>query len=262
MNEAKALLDAGQLTKAIEAATREVKAHPADVAGRTFLFELLLFAGDWERALKQLDVVAGQNAQSELGAQVYRNNIEAMRQRERLWSESLAPHFLSEPPAEVDMHLAAIKEWSAGRVPEAQALLDAAAEQRVPQAGRNDGLEFDDWRDADDLLAPVLELIIADKYAWLPFAHIKQIEFAPPRQLRDLVWCPVRVQTRQGTIGEMFAPALYEGSQKHADDLVRLGRMTDWQGDDEGPARAVGLRLFMADDEEKTIFETRRLEFS
>lgn len=266
MKEAKALLDEGNLTAAIEAATREVKTRSADAAARTFLFELLLFAGEWERALKQLAAVAGQNAGSELGAQVYRNNIEAMRERERLWTKSHAPHFLSEPPTDVDRHLAAIKELNAGRAAEAQKLLDTAAHERTPLAGRIDGRDFADWRDADDLLAPVLELIISDKYTWLPFAQIKRIEFAPPRQLRDLVWCPVRIETRQGTIGEMFVPALYEGSNRHPDDLVKLGRLTDWlsvgEGDAATAARAVGLRLFMADDEEKSIFEVRRVEFS
>lgn len=267
LKEAKGLLDAGDLTAAIEALTREVRSRPANVAGRTFLFELLLFAGEWERALKQLDVVAGQNSQSELGAQVYRNNIKAMRERERLWTESLAPHFLSEPPPDVDLHLAAIKELCAGRGPEAQTLLDTAAAQRTPLAGRADEHEFEDWRDADDLLAPVLELIISDKYTWLPFAQIRHIEFSPPRQLRDLVWCPVRVETRQGTIGEMFVPALYEGSHRHTDDLVKLGRLTEWRSVGEGAAaaatatRAIGLRLFMAGDEEKSIFEVRRVEF-
>lgn len=251
------------MTAAIEAATREVKTRPSDTAARTFLFELLLFAGEWERALKQLDVVAGQNAGSELGAQVYRNNIQAMRERERFWTGSLASHFLSKPPAGVDLHLAAITELSAGRPSEAQKLLDTAAPGRTPLAGRMDGREFANWRDADDLLAPVLEVIISDVYTWLPFAQIKQIEFAPPRQLRDLVWCPVRVEMRQGAIGEMFVPALYEGSSRHTNDLVKLGRLTDWQSIGEGAtaARAIGLRLFMAGDEEKSIFEVRRVEF-
>jgi type VI secretion system protein ImpE len=263
LQEAKGLLDAGNLTAAIEAVTREVKARPADASARTFLFELLVFAGEWERALKQLDVVAGQNAGSELGAQVYRNNVQAMRERERLWTDAHAPHFLSEPPADVDLHLAAIKELGAGRAAEAQKLLDAATGQRTPLAGRLDGRDFADWRDADDLLAPVLELIISDKYTWLPFAQIRRIEFAPPRQLRDLVWCPVRVETRQGTTGEMFVPALYEGSSRHEDEQVKLGRLTDWQsiGGESAAVRAVGLRLFVAGEEERSIFEVRRVEF-
>lgn len=262
MTEAQALLEEGRLAEAIEAVTREVKAQPSNEMPRMFLFELLLLTGEWERALKHLDVVARQDAQSELGAQVYRNNISAMRQRERLWADGLAPHFLSEPPAEIDLHLAAINEWRAGRPAEARKLLGKAAKRRKALAGRVDGREFSDWRDADDTLAPVLELIISDKYTWLPFSQVSRIELKAPKRLRDLVWCPARVQTREGMVGEMFVPALYEGSNRHPDERVKLGRMTQWEGDDgSAPQRAVGLRLFAAGEEELTIFEARRVEF-
>lgn len=262
MDEAKSLLEAGRLADAVEAVTREVKARPADETRRTFLFELLLFAGEWERALKQLDVLARRDAQSELGAQVYRNNVAAMRAREKFWAGGPAPHFLSEPPPEIDLHLAAVVESSAGRRGEARRLLAEAAAQRRPLAGRADGSEFSDWRDADDTLAPVLELIISDKYTWLPFSQVSRVEIDAPRRLRDLVWCPARVATREGMIGQVFIPALYEGSSRHADENVRLGRVTSWESEDEeGPERAAGLRLFLAGEEELTIFEARRVEF-
>jgi type VI secretion system protein ImpE len=260
MSEAETLLDAGDLTGAIEAVTRDVRARPADATARMLLFELLLFAGEWERALKQLDAVARDDARSELGAQVYRNNIEALRARERLWAEGVEPHFLSEPPPEIDRHLAALAEWRAGRHAEARELLNEAA-GGSELMGRLDGREFVGWRDADDLVAPVLELIISDKYTWVPFTQIRRIELAPPRRLRDLVWCPARVETREGAAGEMFIPTLYEGSHRHADGRVKLGRMTDWLGDDKGPVRGAGLRLFMVGDEEMSIFEARLVEF-
>lgn len=262
MIEAQALLKEGRLAEAVEAVTREVRARPSDETRRMFLFELLLFTGEWERALKQLDVLARQDAQSELGAQVYRNNIGAMRQRERLWAEGVAPHFLSEPPAEVDLHLEAIDEWRAGRGAGARKLLNKASKRRTPLAGSVNGREFSDWRDADATLAPVLELIISDKYAWLPFSQIKRVELKAPKRLRDLVWCPASVETRGGMIGEMFVPALYEGSSRHADELIKLGRMTQWEADGDGRLeRALGLRLFVAGEEELPIFEARRVEF-
>jgi type VI secretion system protein ImpE len=260
MIEAKTLLDAGRLTEAIESLTRELKARPADETLRMFLFELLLFAGEWERALKHLDVAAGQDAQSEVGAQVYRNNVRAMQQRERLWSEGVAPHFISEQTEEVRLRLAAVGEWRAGRAAEARKLLRKAARLSEPLKGRVDGRPFSDWRDADDLLAPVLELIISDKYAWLPYSQVKRLELSAPRRLRDLVWYPARVETRGGVSGEMFVPALYEGSSRHVDDAVRLGRVTQWE-DEGGAERAVGLRLFLAGEEELAISEARLIEF-
>lgn len=263
MTEAEELLKEGRLAEAIEAVTREVKARPSDETRRMFLFELLLFAGQWERAQKQLDAVAGLDAQSEAGAQVYRNNLGAMRGRERLWTEGVAPHFVSEPPPEVTLHLAAIDEWRAGRPEEARRLLAEAAELRQPLAGRANGREFTDWRDADDAVAPVLELIISDKYTWLPFSQVSRVEFETPRRLRDLVWCPARVLTRTGVAGELFVPALYEGTSRHDDEKVRLGRMTVWEDEGEGdaPPRAFGLRLFLAGDDELTLFEAGSVDF-
>jgi len=50
------LLRAGQLDEAIASLGVELRGNPADVQRRTFLFELLCFAGEHDRAEKQLDV--------------------------------------------------------------------------------------------------------------------------------------------------------------------------------------------------------------
>ena len=52
------LYKAGKLTEAIQAISAEVRDHPTDVRRRTFLFELLCFAGDFGRAEKHLNVLA------------------------------------------------------------------------------------------------------------------------------------------------------------------------------------------------------------
>ena len=48
---------AGRLADATAAAIEQVRNHPADRGKRFFLAELFLFAGDLERADKQLDVL-------------------------------------------------------------------------------------------------------------------------------------------------------------------------------------------------------------
>ena len=52
------LYKAGKLSEAIQAISAEVREHPTDVRRRTFLFELLCFAGDFGRAEKHLNVLA------------------------------------------------------------------------------------------------------------------------------------------------------------------------------------------------------------
>ena len=52
------LYKAGKLSEAIQAIGAEVRENPTDVRRRTFLFELLCFAGEFDRAEKHLIVLA------------------------------------------------------------------------------------------------------------------------------------------------------------------------------------------------------------
>jgi type VI secretion system protein ImpE len=261
MTKAKELLDAGQLTPAIEQVTAELKNKPGDVSLRLFLFELLCFSGNFDRAEKQLDVVGHQDAKVDLGVQVYRNNIKAERARRRLFSEGLQPHFLSEPPEYVDRHLEAINELRQGNSGRARELLDRAEEDRPAISGQLRGQRFQDFRDADDFVGPVLELVVHDKYTWLPFEQLKRIEIAEPKQLRDLIWSSATLESVQGAIGEVFIPVLYAGSSDHPNNLVKLGRMTDWKQLSDDLYAAAGSRLFLVDHHDRPLFEARTVEF-
>ena len=55
---AKELFQAGRLDEAIQALGAELRDNPADARRRTFLFELLCFAGEFDRAEKHLDILA------------------------------------------------------------------------------------------------------------------------------------------------------------------------------------------------------------
>jgi type VI secretion system protein ImpE len=262
MQKAKELFSAGKLNEAIEELIREVKANPNDGATRTFLFELSCLAGDWDRAEKQLDVIGHQSTEAGLGVMVYRANINAERERKRVFAEGIQPHFLREPPAYIDLHVAALNHLAQGHMSEARAALDRAEEERPAISGKIDGKEFQDFRDYDDFVGPVLELIVKDKYAWLPFEHIKSIRISPPRQLRDMIWASAHVEASDGTIGEVFMPTLYVGTSSATDDQVRLGRMTDWRELNENLYWALGLRLFLVDGEDRTVFEATPVEFN
>jgi type VI secretion system protein ImpE len=262
MNEAKELLSAGRLEEASAALLGHVKANPNDAASRTFLFELSCLSGDWDRAERQLDVIGQQSAEAQLGVMVYRANISAERERRRVFAEGAQPHFLREPPAYVDLCVEALKQVNRGLTTEARATLDRAEEERPAIAGSLGGKEFQDFRDYDDFIAPVVELIVKDKYVWLPFEQIKSIQISPPRQLRDMIWASARVEATDGTIGEVYMPSLYADTSSSANDQLRLGRMTDSKQLGENLYRTLGLRLFLVDGEDKTLFEATPVEFS
>jgi type VI secretion system protein ImpE len=262
MEKAKSLLDAGELGAAIEQLISDVKANPTDTTLRTFLFELLCFAGEWERAEKQLDVIGHQSVETSIGVQAYRNNIKAERDRQRLFTDGLQPHFLNEPPAYVDLLLTASNRLREGNAAEARELLDRAEEERPALPGKlNDNRAFADFRDYNDATGSVFELIVKDQYTWLPFEQVKRIEIAAPKNLRDLLWASARVESTDGTMGEVFLPTLYAGSAEHENEQVRLGRMTDWRERGEDIYTGVGMRLFLIDDEDKALLEVRSIEF-
>src|ERR1051326_2424981 len=120
--DAKQFFDEGNLAGAIAAVTEEVKAKAVDTKRRTFLFELLCFAGDLERAGRQLDVIAQQDAMAEPAVQVYRNVLHAEGQRRRLFSDGLKPEFLLDPPDYVRLHLEAVNRLRENNGADAKAL--------------------------------------------------------------------------------------------------------------------------------------------
>jgi type VI secretion system protein ImpE len=49
---------------------------------------------------------------------------------------------------------------------------------------------------------------------------------------------------------------------QHADEAVRLGRMTVWEEDESGAVVPVGQKMLLVDGEEFPFLEIRRLEFA
>ena len=74
------------MSDALKALAAEVRDNPTDARRRTFLFELLCFAGEYDRADKQLEVLGQAGPESELGVLLYRSALYAERQRQDLFS--------------------------------------------------------------------------------------------------------------------------------------------------------------------------------
>jgi len=264
MTTAKELFEAGQLQAAIEEVAREVKANPTDMSLRVFLFGLLCFAGEWDRAEKQLDVLGHQDAQSDIGARIYRQNIAAERKREQTLSGKGFPKFILEPPGYVALQLKALGQIGTGDFSEARAFLDRAAEESPALNGTLDGEPFQNFRDADDLINSVMEVFLQGEYIWLPFEQIRGVEIFPPTHLRDLIWARARIQTvndAEAFAGEVFIPALYANSHQQENDQARLGRMTDWRPLSDEIYTGVGQRLFLIGAEDKAMLEIRAVDF-
>lgn len=261
MNEAKALLDAGDLNGAVQSTLNFVKANPTNHQARTFLFELSLFSGDWERANRQLDALGHQDANAMIGALIYRQCLEAEKKRARFFADGLKPEFLSDPPDYVYGLLTANNRVREGNIAEARQILDQIEEDRPAFPCTAGGAEAEDFRDYNDLTAGIMEVIIKDSYVWVPLEQVEKFTINEPQSLRDLFWLQGTMETANGTNGEVFFPSLYADSFKHDNAQVRLGRMTDWQDLGDELFQAEGTKLFWINGQDRPILELKEVVF-
>ena len=131
--QAKELFDAGKVREAERELTSYLRDHPMDVAQRTFLFELLCFAGEFARAEKQLSVLAQGNSDRELGAVLYYAALHAEKTRHELFEKQAFP-----------------KDRAARSCP-----------------GTLNGKAFQSLRDADPDIGARLEVFAAGAYLWI-----------------------------------------------------------------------------------------------
>jgi len=227
------LFRAGKLNEAVQALSAELRDHPTDAKRRTFLFELLCFAGDYDRAEKHLQVLSEGGPSTEMGALLYRGVLAAERARQ----ETFLKREYNMTPAEP-----------------------------LPFTGTLNGQPFESLSDADSRIGARLETFAAGTYLWIPLAHIASIEIAAPRRLRDLLWLPAMVRTGPGfkgtELGEVLIPVLSPHSWRHSDDEVRLGHATVWEESEEGEEVPFGQKMLMVDGEEIPLLEVRSVRIA
>jgi type VI secretion system protein ImpE len=250
---------AGRLQEAIDAQIKEVKVSPADQGKRLFLFELLAFAGDLDRAQRQIDAVSYSEVELDAAVLTYRKLLDSERLRRRLFSEGLTPKFFADPPAYVQMRLDGISRLREGRAGEAADLFAKAAETSPPRSGTLNDKPITSLRDCDDVFGDVLEVMAHGAYYWVPLEQVEAITIHAPKAPRDLLWAPARLEMHEAA-GNVHLPAVYPGSHEHVDELVKLGRVTDWKSTGGGPVLGVGLRTFLVDDEAISLLEWRTLK--
>jgi type VI secretion system protein ImpE len=261
MANAKELLAQGNLTGAIDSIIQFVKARPTDVPARIFLFELLCFAGDYDRAEKHLDVIGHQKEEMLIGTTVYRQLLAAEKARRKVFCGDSLPGFFQDPPDYAPLYLESIKLARDGAPEKARILLEKALELVPQAAGKADGQAFDGFEDSDIFIGPFLEVMASENYSWLPFEEIKRVELGKPEHLRDLVWARAKIELRGGNLGEVFVPVLYPCSSDDKDDSVKLGRITKWIQLGSGLTRGAGQRLFLAGGQERAILEMTEIAF-
>jgi type VI secretion system protein ImpE len=251
------LYRAGRLADAVAAQLADVKANPADHGRRLFLFELSAFAGDWDRARRQLDVVKYDNPEQETSTSGYRALLDAEDARTRVFRDAVLPEFLIPPPQWVFARLEAVAALKAGKAADAAARVAESDAAAGVVSGVLNGNPVVGLRDADDLFGPVIEVMAKGVYYWVPLEQVDSLAANAPRFPRDLVWFPVKLSVRGGPEGDAFLPTRYPGTTAAADEALKLARATDWPDPGDGPVRGLGVRLLAAGEDAVAITELR-----
>jgi type VI secretion system protein ImpE len=225
------LYAAGKLDEAVQALGSELRNDPTDTKRRTFLFELLCFTGDYDRAEKQLDILADAGKEAAMGTLLYRSALQGARTRRDMFERKTFP----------------------------------LGAEGAPSGGTLNGQAFETIEDADPRIGARLEVFAAGAYLWLPFEHIASVRMEPPKRLRDTIWIPAILQTgpkcKGLDLGEVLLPVLTPLVSKHPRDSVRMGRETVWEEAD-GETVPAGQKLLLVDGEEIPILEVRNLLFA
>jgi type VI secretion system protein ImpE len=228
----KELFSAGRVREAISGLANYLRSHPDDIPQRTFLFELLCFAGQYDRAEKQLGVLSQGGPEAELGAILYMSALHGERTRHELFAKQAYPRQSAAPSP----------------------------------SGTLNGKAFTSIRDADPAIGARLEVLAAGAYLWIPFEHVAAVEMGPPKRLRDTLWAPATVRTgpsfKGQELGEVLIPVIYPFSWNNPDEEVWLGRKTEWVRDDQGNEYPVGQKMLVIDGEEVPFLELRTLQFA
>jgi type VI secretion system protein ImpE len=221
----------GRLREAITVLGEELRKTPLDVKRRTFLFELLLFAGEYDRAEKQLDVLTGVGADASAGTLLYRSALYAERTRQDMFSHHRAP----------------------------------ALEIREQTAGLCNGQPIREFRDSDPRIGPNLEVYLAGTYTWIPITYLRKVEIEPPTNLRDLMWARAWVETtsdfRLQELGEVLIPAICPLSWRHSEETVQLGRESAWEEDSVYEAVPCGAKMMLVDGKEVPLLTIRSVKW-
>ena len=260
--DAKQLIKEGRLAEARSLLIGAVKSSPADTNSRTLLFQVQAYAGEWEKARRQLEAIGTQDAKRETGIQVYLNLIQAETERIEVFERRRSPSFLPEAPSYAQGHASAWQKVMNQEFEEAASLFGELETRCAKISGTLNGKNFTGFRDTDTCLTCFLEAFVHECYVWLPFDALRELALPEPQTLLDLLWAPAQVTTRDGLALNCFLPVLYPASFRHEDDRLKLGRMTDWTDLGSGFCRGVGQHVFQVGDEDIGLLEIREAVFN
>ncbi len=258
---AKELIKAGRLSEARMVLIEEVKNRPSDVGARTVLFQVLSLLGEWDKALRHLDMISTQDPRRTIGVHTYLNNVKAEQERAKVMKGAQLPSVMPEPPVYMHDYLDYLDAIRAGKSDGARASLALIDEARPVVLGTINGKHFGGMSDTDARLYAFLEAFVHERYVWIPIEAIRELIIHEPKDSFDLIWVTASITTWEGLSMNCSMPVTYPGTDEASDEQLKLGRLTDWAPLVGGMSRGLGQHVYAIGDEDVSILEIRSINF-
>jgi type VI secretion system protein ImpE len=258
----KKMLFSGTISGSLESLKQEIRKDPAKPELRTYLFQLLCIAGDYERAMTQLNIAADMDDMNKLMAGVCRPLLNCEALREEIFNGRHSPLIFGEPEAWIGQMIQALTLDGKKEHKAAKQMRQKALELAEPVAGTINQEPFEWIADADSRLGPILEIIVEGKFYFTALSNIKKLEIAPPCDLRDVLWLPVSVVWKNDGQSVGFIPARYQGSVESKENAVLLGRKTIWNEVYKDVFWGLGQRMLATEKQDYPIMDVREVIFN
>ena len=248
---------AGDLAAAIEAATAQAKLKPTDPGPRSMLGQLLLAAGELERADKMFDAVSNLHPESAMWASVQRGLIRGELARREVFHKGRPPKLMADPSDAIAARLEALLLLRDGDESAAANKLAEANEVSASITASAGGEATSPFRDMDDVLGPTLEILTASgEYYWIAPESLESIAFSPVQNVADVLYRPAVMLSADGQEGAVYMPSVYLDSEESA---CRTAGTTKWVG--ETVVRGRGQREFQIGPNAYAVLELETLRF-
>ncbi|KAA9384187.1 type VI secretion system accessory protein TagJ [Neorhizobium galegae] len=247
------------LDAALDMAKAHLKSNPSDQEARHLYIDLLVLAGDYERADSQCGLAVTFAPDATMGFALLRNELRGMAARDAWFAGGAVPEF---PGGPGNLDKLAVRLGVAHRMQDAddtKAALAALEDQRGEHPMLWNGKKVSDFRDLDDRTPHALEVIMAGgAYLWVDYARIATLTIEPIARPRDLAFRRAELSLIDGSVASVLLPAIYHGTA--TDTALLLGRETDWVDEPTGITTGRGQRCFLAGDELVSFHDTESLE--
>lgn len=250
------LLAVGRLTEAITEQMKYVELDPSPAA-RLFLFELLVLAERMSDAIDQLATLNEQDIPRwPATRRRFTDLIRAIHKRSHLRRR---PQFLLDPPQHAKRRWNAARAMEVGDPDRGVNWVDRADAATPEVRGFVDGREFQGLRDGDERFASVWEVLIGDRYCWVPFEQTKAVVIPPAAGVVDMVYRPAELRLADCRTLDVVLPLVYPLSAESGDEFA-LGEAVDWTTEGLGPVCAFGAKLFFFGEEELVLSQVKMIE--